>query len=158
MIDLRCHRVKIHGLPLHGWFSTDWQSVARATKLRTVDQGCPVIRLIAAQEYLKYKRTMIALCSARVISRHAVRGIVGGVANFRSHNPIFLMGCTWTESPRLLHSDCTMPLTLATGRIVYYTRPTSVRLRLLCVANVGTCIYHQNDTYVTLFAVVAVMQ
>jgi hypothetical protein len=53
MIDLRCRRVIIRSLPLRGLFSRDWRSVARATKLRTVDQGRPVIRLIAAKEYLK---------------------------------------------------------------------------------------------------------
>jgi len=52
----------------------------------------------------------------------------------------------------------TMPLILATGRVVYYTRHSGVRLPLLCVRNVVTYTHHQNDTYVTLFAGVAVMQ
>jgi len=34
---------------LRGLFSRDWRSVARATKLRIVDQGRPVSRLIAAK-------------------------------------------------------------------------------------------------------------
>jgi len=52
----------------------------------------------------------------------------------------------------------TMPLILATRRVVYYARPSSVRLPLLCVRNVVTYTHHRNDTYVTLFAGVAVMQ
>jgi len=52
----------------------------------------------------------------------------------------------------------TMPLILATGRVVYYTRRSGVRLPLLYVRNVVTYTHHQNDTYVTLFAGVAVMQ
>jgi len=52
----------------------------------------------------------------------------------------------------------TMPLILATRRVVYYSRRSGVRLPLLCVRNVVTYTHHQNDTYVTLFAGVAVMQ
>ena len=52
----------------------------------------------------------------------------------------------------------TMPLILATRRVVYYTRRSGVRLPLLCVRNVVTYTHYQNDTYVTLFAGVAVMQ
>jgi hypothetical protein len=52
----------------------------------------------------------------------------------------------------------TMPLILATRRVVYYARRSGVRLPLLCVWNVVTYTHHQNDTYVTLFARVAVMQ
>jgi hypothetical protein len=52
----------------------------------------------------------------------------------------------------------TMPLILATRRVVYYARRSGVRLPLLCVRNVVTYTHHQNDTYVTLFAGVAVMQ
>jgi len=52
----------------------------------------------------------------------------------------------------------TMPPILATRRVVYYSRHSCVRLPLLCVRNVVTYTYHQNDTYVTLFAGVAVMQ
>ena len=52
----------------------------------------------------------------------------------------------------------TMPHILATRRVVYYARRSSVRLPLLCVRNVVTYTHHQNDTYVTLFAGVAVMQ
>jgi len=52
----------------------------------------------------------------------------------------------------------TMPLILATRRIVYYARRSGVRLPLLCDRNVVTYTHHQNDTYVTLFARVAVMQ
>jgi len=52
----------------------------------------------------------------------------------------------------------TMPLILATRRVVYYARRSSVRLPLLCVRNVVTYTHHRNDTYVTLFAGVAVRQ
>jgi hypothetical protein len=52
----------------------------------------------------------------------------------------------------------TMPLIVVMGRVVYYTRRSGVRLPLLCVRNVVTLTHHQNDTYVTLFAGVAVMQ
>jgi hypothetical protein len=52
----------------------------------------------------------------------------------------------------------TMPLILAKRRVVYYARLSGVRLPLLCVRNVVTYTHHQNDTYVTLFAGVAVMQ
>jgi len=52
----------------------------------------------------------------------------------------------------------TMALTLATCRVVYYTRRSGVRLLLLYVRNVVTYAHHQNDTYVTLFTGVAVMQ
>jgi hypothetical protein len=51
-----------------------------------------------------------------------------------------------------------MPLILATGRVVYYARCSGVRLPLLSIRNVVTYTHHRNDTYVTLFAVVAVMQ
>ena len=52
----------------------------------------------------------------------------------------------------------TMPLILATRRVLYYAHRSGVRLPLLCVRNVVTYTHHQNDTYVTLFAGVAVMQ
>ena len=52
----------------------------------------------------------------------------------------------------------TMPHILATHRVVYYARRSGVRLPLLCIQNVVTYTHHQNDTYVTLFAGVAVMQ
>jgi hypothetical protein len=52
----------------------------------------------------------------------------------------------------------TMPRILATRRIVYDARRFSVRLSLLWVCNVVTYTHHQNDTYVTLFAGVTVMQ
>ena len=52
----------------------------------------------------------------------------------------------------------TMPLILATRHIVYYGRRSGVRLRLLCVLHVVTYRHHRNDTYVTLFAGVAVVQ
>jgi len=52
----------------------------------------------------------------------------------------------------------TMPLILAMRRVVYYTRRSGVRLPLLCIRNVVMYTHHQNDTYVTLFAGVAVMQ
>jgi len=52
----------------------------------------------------------------------------------------------------------TMPLILAMRRIVYFARRSGVRLPLLCVWNVVTYTHHQNDTYVTLFAGVAVMK
>jgi len=52
----------------------------------------------------------------------------------------------------------TMPLILETRRIVYYARRSGVRIPLLCVRNVVTYTHHQKDTYVTLFAGVAVMQ
>jgi hypothetical protein len=51
-----------------------------------------------------------------------------------------------------------MPLILATRRVVYYARRAGVRLPLLCVRNVVTYMRHWNDTYVTRFAGVAVMQ
>ena len=51
-----------------------------------------------------------------------------------------------------------MPLILATRRVVYYARRSDVRVPLLCVRNMVTYTHHQNDTYVTLFAGVAVMQ
>jgi hypothetical protein len=51
-----------------------------------------------------------------------------------------------------------MPLILETRRIEFYTRHSGVRLPLLCVLNVVTYTHHQNDTFVTLFAGVAVMQ
>ena len=52
----------------------------------------------------------------------------------------------------------TMPLILAMHRIVYYARHSGISLLLLCIRNVVTYTHHQNDTYVTLFAGVAVMQ
>jgi len=52
----------------------------------------------------------------------------------------------------------TMPPILATRRVVYYSRRSGVRLPLLCVQNMVTYRHHPNDTYVTLFAGVAVMQ
>jgi len=52
----------------------------------------------------------------------------------------------------------TMPLILATCRVVYYARRSGVRLPLLCVRNVVTYTHRRNDTYVTLFAGVVVMQ
>jgi hypothetical protein len=51
-----------------------------------------------------------------------------------------------------------MPLILATRHVVYYTCHFGVRLPLLCIWNVVTYTNHQNDTYVTLCAGVAVMQ
>jgi len=51
----------------------------------------------------------------------------------------------------------TMPLIRATRRVVYYARRSGVRLPLLCVLKVVTYTHHPNDTYVTLFAGVAVM-
>jgi len=52
----------------------------------------------------------------------------------------------------------TMPLILETRRVVYYARCSGVRLPLFCVRNVVTYTHHWNDTYVTLFAGVAVIQ
>ena len=52
----------------------------------------------------------------------------------------------------------TMPRIVAARRVVYYTRRSGIRLPLLCVRNVVTYTHHQNNTYVTLFAGVAVMQ
>jgi hypothetical protein len=52
----------------------------------------------------------------------------------------------------------TMPHILATHRIVYYTCLFSVKWPLLCVRNVVTYVHHQNNTDVTLFAGVLVMQ
>jgi hypothetical protein len=52
----------------------------------------------------------------------------------------------------------TMPLMLATRRVVYYARRSAVSLPLLCVRNVVTYTDYRNDTYVTLFAGVAVIQ
>jgi hypothetical protein len=52
----------------------------------------------------------------------------------------------------------TMPLILATRCVVYYACRSGVRLPLLCVRNVVTYTHHRNDTYVMLFAGVAVMQ
>ena len=54
--------------------------------------------------------------------------------------------------------DYTMPLNLAMRRVVYYAPHSSVRLPLLRDGNVVTYTLHQNDTYVTLFPGVAVMQ
>jgi len=51
-----------------------------------------------------------------------------------------------------------MLLILATCRVVYYARRSGVRVPLLFVPNVMTYTRHQNETYVTLFAGVAVMQ
>jgi hypothetical protein len=51
-----------------------------------------------------------------------------------------------------------MPLILATRRVVYSSRRSAVRLPLLWVRNVVTYTHRQHDTYVTLFAGVAVMQ
>jgi len=66
------------------------------------------------------------------------------------------------QMPPVAYNPCggyyTMPLILATRHVVYYTRRSSVRLPGLCVQNVVTYMHHQNDTYVTLFAEVAVMQ
>jgi len=63
---------------------------------------------------------------------------------------------------RLAYLSCggyyTMTLILATRRIVYYARRSGIRLPLLCVWNVVTYTHPRNDMYVTLFAVVAVMQ
>jgi hypothetical protein len=52
----------------------------------------------------------------------------------------------------------TMPLIYVTGRVVYYSCPSSLRLPLLCIQNVVTYMHHQNNTYITLFAGVAVIQ
>jgi hypothetical protein len=52
----------------------------------------------------------------------------------------------------------TMPLILGKRRFVYYTRHSGVRLASLCVRNVVKYTHHQNYTYITLFAGVAVMQ
>jgi hypothetical protein len=52
----------------------------------------------------------------------------------------------------------TMPLIVATRRVLYYARRSGVRLHLRCVRNVVTYMHHQNDTYVTLFAGVTLMQ
>jgi hypothetical protein len=52
----------------------------------------------------------------------------------------------------------TMPLILATCRVVYYAYRSGVRLPLLCVRNVVTYRHRQNDTYVTLYTGVAVIQ
>jgi len=52
----------------------------------------------------------------------------------------------------------TMPLIQETRRVVYYARRSGVRLPLLRVRNVLMYTHHRNDTYVTLFAGVAVMQ
>jgi len=52
----------------------------------------------------------------------------------------------------------TMPLILATRSIVNYARRSSIRIPLLCIRNVVTYTHYPNDTYVTLFAGVAVMQ
>jgi hypothetical protein len=51
----------------------------------------------------------------------------------------------------------TMPLILATRRVVYYARRSGFRLPLLCTWNVVMYTHHQNDTYVALFAEIAVM-
>jgi len=51
-----------------------------------------------------------------------------------------------------------MSLILATGCVVFCARRPGVRLRLLRVRYVVTYTHYQNDTYVTLFAGVAVMQ
>jgi len=51
-----------------------------------------------------------------------------------------------------------MPLMLVMRRIVYYACRSGVRLPLLCVRNVVTYTHQQHNTYVTLFAGVAVMQ
>jgi hypothetical protein len=59
----------------------------------------------------------------------------------------------------LLCGGCyTLNLILATRRVVYYTHRSGVRLPVLCVRNVVTYTHHWNDTYVTLFAEVPVMQ
>jgi len=52
----------------------------------------------------------------------------------------------------------TMPCILARRCVVYCARRSGVTLPLLCIRNVVTFIHHQNDTYVTLFTGVAVMQ
>ena len=52
----------------------------------------------------------------------------------------------------------TMPPILGTHRVVYYCRRSGIRLSLLCVRNSVMYKHHQNDTYVTLFAGVVVMQ
>jgi len=52
----------------------------------------------------------------------------------------------------------TIPDIRATRRVVYYARRSGIRLPLLSVRNVVTYTHHQSDTYVTLFAGVAVMQ
>jgi hypothetical protein len=52
----------------------------------------------------------------------------------------------------------TMALILARRRVVYYACRSGVRLPVLCVRNVVTYTHHQNNTYVTVFAGVAVMQ
>jgi hypothetical protein len=53
MINLHCSEAKMHCQLLCWLFSWDWQSMARATQLGAFDHGHPVIRLIAANEYLK---------------------------------------------------------------------------------------------------------
>jgi hypothetical protein len=65
------------------------------------------------------------------------------------------------EMSRVAYLACggyyTMHLILAMGSIVYYAHHSGIRLPLLCVRNVMTYPHHQNHTYVTLFAGVAVM-
>jgi hypothetical protein len=51
-----------------------------------------------------------------------------------------------------------MPFNLTTRCVVYYACRSGVRHPLLCIRNVVTYTYNQNDTYVTLLAGVAVMQ
>jgi hypothetical protein len=51
-----------------------------------------------------------------------------------------------------------LALILATRRVLYYARRSGDRLQLLSVRNVVTYTHHQNDTYDTPFAGVAVMQ
>jgi hypothetical protein len=52
----------------------------------------------------------------------------------------------------------TKPLIIMTRRVVYYAHRSCVRLPLLCIRNVVMHVHHPNNTYVTLFAGVAVMQ
>ena len=52
----------------------------------------------------------------------------------------------------------TMSFMLATRRVLYYARRSSIRLPLICILNVMMYTHHQNGMYVTPFPGVAVMQ
>ena len=51
-----------------------------------------------------------------------------------------------------------MPFILVTRRVVYYARYSGVGPPALFDRNVVTYLHHRKDTYVTLFAAVAVIQ
>jgi hypothetical protein len=135
---------------------------------------------------VKSRSILNAHLSLQVLSGARENALAQSVNTFISNDPSFRLkhlgvlggfdGCGRTTYPltenqtrriaqvpaRVAYLPCsgynTMSLILAMGRVVYYSRRTGVRLPLLYVRNVETYTHHKNDTYVALFAGVAVMQ